>query len=355
MNTQSVTRYHPLLVAVHWALAILIIADLAIGSQVLVHIPNDAAMKIDGLRAHMSGGIVILALMLVRVAVRLRASAPAKATAGNAVLDRLAWISHRALYVAVFGMIASGLAMALAAHLAEIVFQGHGQLPDSFWIYPPRAIHFFFSRLLMALIGLHFAGALYHTFFRRDRLLRRMWFGRRGEKNATGHAANPTPRRRFARFAPWIARAMLIPPMLLFLQIGAKYVSMPEQIAARSEMVLGSPAAVTDMRAFGAIFLALGIATLLSLLATRRLLSGLLLVAVVIGCATAARVLGIVVDGMAPESGFKLVAELVLLALSLVGIAIEKRRRRGEGSGHVPSPQRANPLAPGEGELRVSL
>ncbi len=352
MNMQSVTRYHPLLVAVHWALAILIIADLAIGSLVLVHIPNDAARKIDGLRAHMSGGIVILALMLLRVAVRLRASAPAKATAGNALLDRLAWISHRALYVAIFGMIASGLATAFAAHLPEIVFQGRGPLPESFWIYPSRAIHYFFSRLLIALIGLHIAGALYHTLFRRDRLLNRMWFGRRGEKSVTGHAAM-NPRRGFARLAPWIARAILILPMLLFLQIGAKYVSMPQQIAARSEMVLGSPAAVTDMRAFGAIFLALGIATLLSLLATRRLLPGLLLVTVVIGCATAARVLGIVLDGMAPESGFKLVAELVLLALSLVGIAIEKRRRRGEGSGHIPSPQRASPLARGEGELRI--
>ena len=103
---------------------------------------------------------------------------------------------------------------------------------------------------------------------------------------------------------------------------------MPQQIAAGSQMTLGSPAAVTDMRAFGAIFLGLAIACLWSLLSTRRLLSGLTLTALVVGCVTAARLAGIALDGAAHESLFKLVPEVVLVSLALVGIGIERRRLR---------------------------
>jgi cytochrome b561 len=41
-----------------------------------------------------------------------------------------------------------------------------------------RSVHYAISRLLMAVIVLHVAAALYHTFDLRDGLLRRMWFGR---------------------------------------------------------------------------------------------------------------------------------------------------------------------------------
>jgi len=45
--------------------------------------------------------------------------------------------------------------------------------------YPMRSVHYVISRMLMALIALHAAAAIYHTFVLRDGLLRRMWFGKR--------------------------------------------------------------------------------------------------------------------------------------------------------------------------------
>ena len=36
------------------------------------------------------------------------------------------------------------------------------------------------AKLLMALIALHLAAALYHQFVLKDGLLARMWFGKRG-------------------------------------------------------------------------------------------------------------------------------------------------------------------------------
>jgi cytochrome b561 len=175
----QVSRYHPLLVALHWVLALLIIAALALGALVMVRIPNTDPMKIEALRSHMSGGILILVLMLARLFVRTRTRHPAPATAGNPLLDRIAWASHRMFYVAVIGMAGSGLFMAVQAGLFGIVFGGQGSLPPDFWGFSVRTVHYAFSRLLMALIALHVAAALFHALVLRDGLLRRMFFGRR--------------------------------------------------------------------------------------------------------------------------------------------------------------------------------
>ncbi len=175
----QVSRYHPLLVALHWLLALMIITALALGALVLVKIPNSDPTKIDGLRQHMTAGGLILTLMLVRLLVRTRTSHPAPASSGNALLNKLAWVSHRLFYPLVFMMVGSGVIMALEAHLPAIVFGGHGSLPPDFWVFTPRVFHYVLSRMLMTLIALHVVGALYHTFFLRDRLLRRMGFGRR--------------------------------------------------------------------------------------------------------------------------------------------------------------------------------
>jgi cytochrome b561 len=333
MSTLPVSRFHPVLVTLHWLLAFLIIADLTIGMLVLAHIPNDVPRKIEGLRAHMSAGVAILVLMLLRLTIRLATARPPDAPTGSAVLDRLAWLSHRLLYVVVFGLAGSGLIMGLQAHLPEVVFSGHGKLPESFWVYPLRGVHFFFARLLIALIALHLAGALYHSFIRRDQLLRRMSFGFRGHENAAAAAAARSDAGGFWHYASWLTRFILAPPAVLFAVIGWKYLSDPLEVAAGSGTILGSPAAVTDSRAMGAIFLALAALTILALVSERRVLAGLAMVATVDAFVTGARLLGVIIDGTPQETMSKLVAELVLLTLMTAGVLIELRRRRRLGVG----------------------
>jgi cytochrome b561 len=183
---QSVARYHPFLVVIHWLLAVLIVSALALGALVMVRIPNSDPMKIEAVRSHMIGGSLILILMLVRLFVRVGTAHPAAAATGNSTLDRIARLSHRLLYVLVLGQAGSGLFLALQAGLPDIVFAGNGALPAHFWVFPVRSVHYAISRLLMALIALHVTGAVYHTLVLRDGLLRRMWFGRRDV-----HASNP--------------------------------------------------------------------------------------------------------------------------------------------------------------------
>ncbi len=173
-------RYHPLLVTLHWLLAFLIIAALALGFFALAPIPNSDPQKIDVLRAHMIGGMSILALMAIRFGVRMLTSRPPHATTGYPFLDRIAPLTHYGFYVLILLMVGTGFATAILAGLPDIVFGRSGApLPTEFRIYPTRVAHGYLAVLLVGLITLHVLAALYHQLVRNDGLLRRMWFGRR--------------------------------------------------------------------------------------------------------------------------------------------------------------------------------
>ena len=177
--TAAPFRYHPILVVLHWGLAVFILAALGLGALKMAPLPNTDPMKSEALRAHMTGGLAILVLMLLRLVARRATLHPAAASAGAPVLDRLASLSHRALYVLVITMALSGLAMGVQAGITPLLVGAHPAIPPDFWVFPIRRVHYLVSRLLILLIALHLAGALFHTFIRRDGLLARMAFGRR--------------------------------------------------------------------------------------------------------------------------------------------------------------------------------
>ena len=179
-STGSVARYHPVLVALHWLIALLILGALGVGFFVLAAMPNSDPAKIDVLRVHMIVGFAILLLMLVRLPVRLASAHPPKAGTGNALADRLAPLTHWAFYLVVLAMIASGFGTAFLAGLPPIVFGHSGApLPASFDDLPPFKAHSTLALILAALIALHVAAALYHQLVLKDGLFRRMTYGRR--------------------------------------------------------------------------------------------------------------------------------------------------------------------------------
>lgn len=178
MKPDAASRYHPALAALHWLLAGLIVLALAMGALVLAQTPNTGE-KLFGLRAHMIAGGLILLLMLVRIGLRFATRTPPRAVTGNAWLDRLGPAVHLLLYVGVVLLAASGITLAVQASLADAVFFGRGALPDDLWVFSARTAHYVLSRLVMLLVLLHFAGALYHRFVLRDGVLARMSLARR--------------------------------------------------------------------------------------------------------------------------------------------------------------------------------
>jgi cytochrome b561 len=176
----QVTRYHPILVLLHWLLAFFIIMALAMGYFVMSQTPNSAPEKLEMLRGHMAGGMLILALMVLRFVVRRMTSHPPQATTGNAALDRLAPLTHYGFYVLVILMAGTGFATALAAGLPAIVFGNSGDpLPETFLTFPTRIAHGYIAAAIALLLALHVAAALYHQFVLKDSLFRRMFFGKR--------------------------------------------------------------------------------------------------------------------------------------------------------------------------------
>jgi cytochrome b561 len=180
MSTILVSRYHPLLVALHWLLALLIIAMLCAGFFLLAPMSNVDPQKIGILLVHMSLGMLILGLTVIRFMVRVLTAKPADAATGYVALDRTAHLVHYGFYLLVVLMAGSGLATAILAGLNRSVFQKTGEaLPATFDAYPTFTAHSVLALLLAGLIVLHVAAALYHRFAKQDHLLRRMGFGRR--------------------------------------------------------------------------------------------------------------------------------------------------------------------------------
>ncbi|SLN37270.1 cytochrome b [Roseisalinus antarcticus] len=174
------TRYHPAIVVLHWIMAVMIIVSLLGGKFSLKPMPLDSPDKVPTIAIHMSIGLAIGALFLLRLGIRLASDRPPHATTGNDVLDWIGTAAHWVLYGLVAAMVLSGIAMAFSTGLFSIAYGGSGEpLPANLSEIAPRLAHGLFSTLLLMLVGLHIAAALYHQFFLRDGLFRRMWFGKR--------------------------------------------------------------------------------------------------------------------------------------------------------------------------------
>jgi cytochrome b561 len=159
-------------------MAVLILFNLVYATFVMARVPNDAE-KAPLFMVHMVAGLTILVLVIVRYAVRLTTRLPAPVPTGSKILDVLSAVIHWSLYLAAFGMGLSGLAIAVQSGLFGPVFAGAGEVPVDFYVYPPRIIHGMLATVVYVLIGIHVAAALFHEIVRKDRLMRRMWFGKR--------------------------------------------------------------------------------------------------------------------------------------------------------------------------------
>ncbi len=169
--TSTETRYGVVAIVLHWVIAILITLALISGFAA-------DALGRDGLgalRAHIVCGALAGILTLVRIlwwAIADRKPDPVDTTTGWQ--SRLAGLVHILLIVVPLGMLASGVGMLILTGSGPQILSGTlTALPD-FEAVAPRGPHGLGARLLIALIGVHIAAALYHHYVLGDRLIRRM-------------------------------------------------------------------------------------------------------------------------------------------------------------------------------------
>jgi hypothetical protein len=146
-----------------------------------------------------------------------------------------------------------------------------------------------------------------------------------------------------ARGIIWFNRLLLVAATFIMTMIAARNLWDPIGATQPMGIVLSSPTAVTVVRVgLGGFPFGLAVALFGSLISAERLLAGVYLLLAVIGAATVARVQGIVLDGPTPYNVGLLRPEVLLCVLSIVGIVLERRRRRS-GPGRL---DRAAPLQP---------
>ncbi|MET3713502.1 cytochrome b561 [Sphingomonas trueperi] len=177
--------FHPALRLLHWLMAALVLAMLFIG-VFMVSTSGPAYVTLLGL--HRPIGIAILALVLLRLPLRLATGAPALPEDLAPAQKQIAWGSHVLLYATLVTLPLIGWGMLSAGGYPVRLCSGivlPPILPHDLALYAVlRAAHTAIALAFFALILLHLAAALMHGLVRRDGVLRSM---------TTGHRRPPAP------------------------------------------------------------------------------------------------------------------------------------------------------------------
>lgn len=172
--------FHPLARALHWLMAVLILAMLFIGVNMVGDLSTRHPLLIE---LHKATGLALLVLVVLRIALRLSLPHP-PLPADLPPLQRFAAAaSHLALYGLMLAMPLLGWAM-LSAGGYPRPLQLPAIAPHDLQLYAVlRQAHGWAGYLLFATVLVHIAAALMHALVRRDGVMRSMWPGplRRGD------------------------------------------------------------------------------------------------------------------------------------------------------------------------------
>jgi cytochrome b561 len=154
------THFSSLVRFLHWLMAVLIVSMLFIGlNQHLLWL-------------HEPLGLLILALVLIRIHVRLNEDAPPPPQDMPILQRRAARLCHLLLYALMVVMPLVGWSM-ISAEGSPIVLMGWMHLPlilpyDIHLYRILRQTHMVLAILLAGILIMHFSAALYHGLIRRD-------------------------------------------------------------------------------------------------------------------------------------------------------------------------------------------
>ncbi|KAF1072477.1 MAG: Cytochrome b561 [Pseudomonas citronellolis] len=163
----------------HWLMAPLVIGMLLIGLGMVTSVSTRHAWLVD---LHKPLGVALLALVLVRLGIRLASRVPRLPAVMPGWQQRLAKLSHWLLYALLLAQPLVGWAMQSAGGYPLVLFDGWTLppllAPSVYWHSVLRSAHSLLAYALMASILLHLAAALVHGLIHRDSVLPSMTGGR---------------------------------------------------------------------------------------------------------------------------------------------------------------------------------
>ena len=162
----------------HWLTAVLMIVVITAGLWIVYFEPKDEAFKFRLYNIHESVGVIVFALTLARLLTRLRHPPPPLSPDTPVLIQQCARLTHLSLYALLLLMPAIGFlatnAWGFPLKLFDLI-----ALPSPIGKEEALAgtlsfLHGCGAVAIGTLIAAHLAGAAYHTFIRRDGLLKRM-------------------------------------------------------------------------------------------------------------------------------------------------------------------------------------
>jgi cytochrome b561 len=175
-SQSSEARYHPVAKALHWLVALLVVAQFGIAWAMPDIGPHTKLGRLINL--HLTVGALIGLAVLARVAWRLRHRAPGALATEPRWLRAGARLTHTALYllllfVPLLGWAAAsarGWRVTLLPHLALPALLPRGSKSG----FVAGDVHTFLAYTLLGIVALHIAAALYHRLVLHDQVLARM-------------------------------------------------------------------------------------------------------------------------------------------------------------------------------------
>jgi len=136
---------------------------------------------------------------------------------------------------------------------------------------------------------------------------------------------------RIASFAPWLSRIVMIPPTLIMILIGIRYIGNPIHAASPTGVALSTPEALTDTRVAGALALTVAFAIATSVFSGHRLRMGHAIVIALMAFILAVRMFGFAEDGTTLAMGdqrVKTIGEMIFLTLNTLGFVLQTYLRK---------------------------
>jgi cytochrome b561 len=185
-NVDRPSNYSAVAKTLHWAIALLILVDFLLALYFARIAPRGDDYAQTAYEWHMSTGMWVLALSLVRILWRCLHRYPALPADMNQYSRLVAKCAHTLLYiymivVPLFGWVVLTLRRQPAHVLGDVNWPGVPYITTMTTREQRVAIyqallpaHIVLAYAGLALIGLHVAAGLYHHYYRRDDVLRRM-------------------------------------------------------------------------------------------------------------------------------------------------------------------------------------
>lgn len=171
-------RYAPSSRWLHWLTVVLVAVVIVFGIWIRYFEPADEPFKMRLYNIHESFGVIVFVLTLIRLVNRYRHPPPPLPTGTPAIVRLAAHISHIALYALLVLMPVIGF---LATNAWGFPLSVFGVLPlpvpvgkDEDLAKLLSLLHWCGAITIGLLIVAHLMGVIYHTYIRRDGLLRRM-------------------------------------------------------------------------------------------------------------------------------------------------------------------------------------